>query len=90
MNRTRLFLAAILWLVWAPRAVLAAQAAQPMIRLDAVPVYQPQHHPFEAGEKEVYRATWNGIFSVATAEIHSTPALVDGRKVYQVRVEAKT
>ncbi len=90
MIRTRFFFVVILWVVLAPLAVSAAQAAQPMIKLDAVPVYQPQHHPFEAGEKEVYRATWNGMFAVATAEIHTTPAVVDGRKVYQVRVEAKT
>lgn len=87
---TRLFLVAILWVVSATPAVFAAQAAQPMIKLDLVPVYQPQHLPFEAGEKEVYRATWNGMFSVATAAIHTTPVLVDGKKVYQVRVEAKT
>ena len=87
---TRLFLVAILWVVSATPVVLAAQVAQPMIKLDLVPVYQPQHHPFEAGEKEVYRATWNGMFSVATAEIQVTPALVDGKKVYHVRVEAKT
>ena len=90
MIGTKLFLLVILSVVFAPIIVFAAQAAQPMIKLDAVPVYQPQHHPFEAGEKEVYRATWNGMFSVATAEIHATPAMVDGKKVYQVRVEAKT
>ena len=90
MIGTKLFLLVILSVVFAPIIVFAAQAAQPMIKLDAVPVYQPQHHPFEAGEKEVYRATWNGMFSVATAEIHATPAVVDGKKVYQVRVEAKT
>ena len=90
MIGTKLFLLVILSVVFAPTVVFAVQAAQPMIKLDAVPVYQPQHYPFEAGEKEVYRATWNGMFSVATAEIHATPAMVDGKKVYQVRVEAKT
>jgi hypothetical protein len=30
------------------------------------------------------------MISVATAEIHTTPTVIDGRKVYQVRVEAKT
>lgn len=55
-----------------------------------VPVYQPRRYPFDEGEKAVYKATWNGMLSVATAEIHTTPALVDGKKVYQVRVEAKT
>jgi len=90
MIRFRFFLVTILQVVLAPGVVFIAQAAQPMIKLDAVPVYQAQHHPFEAGEKEVYRATWNGMISVATAEIHTTPALIDGKKVYQVRVEAKT
>jgi hypothetical protein len=90
MSKTRLFFAALVWAILAARAVSAAQGAAPMIKLDQVPVYLPTHHPFEAGEKEVYRASWNGMFSVATAEIYTTPAQVDGRKVYQVRVEAKT
>ena len=67
-----------------------SEAGQAMIKPEAVPAYQPKHFPFEAGEKEVYQATWNGMISVATAEIETTPTVVDGRKVYQVRVEAKT
>jgi hypothetical protein len=90
MTKTKEFFAALFLAMLAARWVFAAQAAAPMIKLDAVPVYSPMHQPFEAGEKEVYRASWNGMFSVATAEIHTTSALVDGRKVYQVRVEAKT
>lgn len=65
-------------------------AEQGMIHPDAVPAYQPKHFPFENGEKEVYQATWNGMFAVATAEVYTTPTVVDGKKVYQVRVEAKT
>ena len=61
-----------------------------MIRPESIPAYQPKHYPFEGGEKEVYRVSWNGMVSVATAEIHTVPAVVDGRKVYQVRVEAKS
>ncbi len=61
-----------------------------MIKLDAVPVYRPHYFPFEPGEKEIYRATWNGLFAVATAEIQTTQGMVDGKKVYHVRVEAKT
>ena len=57
---------------------------------EAVPTYQPKFYPFEQGEKAVYKASWNGMISVATAEIYTTPTVVDGRKVYQVRVEAKT
>ncbi|HEX9788501.1 MAG TPA: DUF3108 domain-containing protein [Candidatus Binatia bacterium] len=67
-----------------------SQGGEAMIKADAVPAYQPKYFPFAGGEKEVYRATWNGMISVATAEVHTTPTMVDGRKVYQVRVEAKT
>ena len=68
----------------------ADQAGQPMIKPESVPVYQPKILPFEAGEKAVYRASWNGMFSVATAEIYTVPTIVDGKKVFLVRVEAKT
>jgi len=65
-------------------------AGEAMIKADAVPAYQPKYFPFAGGEKEVYRATWNGMISVATAEVHTLPTVVDGKNVYQVRVEAKT
>lgn len=68
----------------------ASQAGEAMIKVDAIPAYQPKYFPFESGEKEVYTASWNGMISVATAEIHTVPTVVDGKKVYQVRVEAKT
>ncbi len=68
-----------------------AEAGQPMaVKADAVPDYHPKYFPFEYGEKAVYHATWNGMISVATAEVYTTPTVVDGRKVYQVRVEAKS
>ncbi|MGH7851944.1 MAG: DUF3108 domain-containing protein [Candidatus Binatia bacterium] len=67
-----------------------SQAGEAMIKADAIPAYQPRYFPFEGGEKEVYHASWNGFISVATAEIHTVPTVVDGKKVYQVRVEAKT
>lgn len=71
--------------------VLSASAAgQAMIKPEAVPAYQPKHFPFETGEKAVYQATWNGMIAVATAEVQTTPTVVDGRKVYHVHVEAKT
>ncbi len=57
---------------------------------ETVPVYQPKFYPFEAGEKAVYRASWNGMVSVATAEVQTMPTVVEGRKAYQVRVEART
>jgi hypothetical protein len=61
-----------------------------MIKPEAVPAYQPKHYPFEGGEKEVYLASWNGMISVATAEISTVSTVIDGKKVYQVRVEAKS
>jgi Protein of unknown function (DUF3108) len=67
-----------------------SQAGEATISTSPVPVYQPKFFPFEDGEKEVYQATWNGMISVATAEINTVPAVVDGRRVYQVRVDAKT
>jgi len=67
-----------------------SQAGEATIKPENVPVYAPKFYPFERGEKEVYRATWNGMFSVATAEVTTTSSMVDGKKVYQVRVDAKT
>ena len=61
-----------------------------MIKPESVPTYQPKFYPFEGGEKAVYRTSWNGLISVATAEIYTTSTMLDGKKVYQVRVEAKT
>jgi len=80
------FIAAMLFVLIAT----GAQAGQAMIKPEAVPAYQPKYLPFEGGERALYRATWNGMFSVASAEIQTTPKLVDGKKVIQVRVDAKT
>jgi Protein of unknown function (DUF3108) len=60
------------------------------IKPEAVPLYHPKRYPFESGERAVYRASWNGLISVASAEIYTTSTVVDGRKIYQVRVEAKS
>jgi hypothetical protein len=79
----------VLWVIGF-LAASVSQAGEAMIKPDAVPAYNPKFYPFDGGEKEVYRATWNGMFSVATAEVYTTTAMVDGKKVYQVRVEAKT
>jgi len=70
--------------------VSASQAGEALIKPDAVPAYRPKYYPFENGEKGVYQATWNGMFSVAKAEIRTVPTVIDGKRVYQVRVEAKT
>ena len=65
-------------------------AGETLIKPEAVPVYHPKHYPFEAGEKELYSASWNGIFSVATAEISMISSVIDGKKVYHVQVQAKS
>ena len=67
-----------------------SQAGEATIKPDNLPVYTPKFYPFDRGEKGVYRATWNGLFSVATAEVTTTSSMVDGKRVYQVRVDAKT
>ena len=54
-----------------------------------LPSYQPKFYPFDGGEKAVYRATWNGI-PVATTEVDTTPVWIEGKKFYQVKVDAKT
>src|SRR5262249_8211553 len=59
-------------------------------RPEEIPVYQPKHYPFQGGEKEVYRASWNGLVSVATAEVSTVPTIIDGKKVYRVQVDAKS
>lgn len=67
-----------------------SQAGEATIKPENLPMYSPQFYPFERGERELYRATWNGMFSVGTAAVTTTSSMVDGKKVYQVRVDAKT
>ena len=55
-----------------------------------VPIYQPKHYPFDRGEKATYHASWNGLVSIATAEIQTTTQWIDGQKFYNVRVQAST
>jgi Protein of unknown function (DUF3108) len=90
MIRSKLSIIIGIWVVLGCIAAYAGQAGEPMIKPELVPVYQPKTLPFEAGEKGIYRASWNGMFSVATAEVQTVPTVVDGKKVFQVRVEAKT
>lgn len=84
----RLYLSRLLVLAFL--LVDASQAGQSPIKPERIPAYQPKFYPFEAGEKAVYRASWNGLVSVATAEIFTTPKVVDGKNVYEVRIEART
>jgi hypothetical protein len=67
----------------------AGQSAANLPAPEKVPVYQPKHYPFDGGEKAVYKASWNGL-PVATAEILTTSHVIDGKKFYNVRVEART
>lgn len=76
-----------LGLLCAGASVPAGQApAEPK----SVPVYQPKFFPFDGGERVVYDTNWNGLISVARAEIITTPQTIDGKKFYNVRVEAKS
>jgi hypothetical protein len=77
-------------IIFALLAGSVSQAGEATIKPENLPTYSPQFYPFDRGEKELYRATWNGMFSVATAEVTTTSSIVDGKKVYQVRVDAKT
>jgi hypothetical protein len=90
MIRSKFSMIIGIWVVLGSIAGYAGRAGEPMIKPESVPLYQPKILPFEAGEKEVYRASWNGMISVATAEVRTVPTVVDGKKVVQVRVEAKT
>ena len=80
-----------LWVIFAVLCMSAAEAGEALpVKPEAVPVYQPKFLPFEGGEKQSYRAHWNGLVSVAFADIDTTPMVVDGKKVLRVQVEART
>ncbi len=51
--------------------------------------HQPRFYPFEGGESAQYEAGWNGI-PVATAKIRTRPIWVEGEKLYEVKIKAKT
>ena len=92
MNRPRVaqFVAGLaLALIGLAPAVLAGQITDKP-GPGTVPVYRPMHLPFDGGEKAVYLASWNGMLSVATAAIYTTPQIIEGKKFYNVRVEAKS
>jgi hypothetical protein len=82
---------AIYWFALALLLGSASEAGEALpVKPESVPVYQPKFLPFEGGEKQSYRAHWNGLVSVAFADIDTTPMVVDGKKVLKVQVEAKT
>ena len=88
MKRGCLFVA---WISIACLAVVSSAAGQSTVSAipEKVPVYRPKLYPFEGGERAIYRASWNGI-PVATTEILTTSQMIDGKKFYHVRVEART
>jgi hypothetical protein len=78
------------WILALFLLVSMTYANQPLVMdPDEVPRYQPRYFPFDGGEKASYRASWNGI-PVALAHIQTTPLLIEGKKFYQVKVEART
>lgn len=56
---------------------------------DRIPLYEPRFRPFDGGEEALYRGSWNGI-PVATADVRTSAIWIDGKKYYQVRVQART
>lgn len=62
---------------------LAADGQEPLQN------YKPRFRPFDGSEKAVYQASWLGI-PVASAEIEMQPVLLDGKKSYQVTVQAQS
>ncbi len=90
MQKPKFTLRLAILVVFGLLAGSVSQAGEATIKPENLPTYSPKFYPFERGEKGVYRATWNGLFSVATAEVTTTSSMVDGKKVYQVRVDAKT
>jgi hypothetical protein len=90
MVRLKLLVILLLLFGLAFHPMSIAHAGEAPAKPATVPVYQPKHLPFDGGEKAVYLASWNGMLSVATATILTTPQYVDGKKFYNVRVEAKS
>jgi hypothetical protein len=90
MVRLKLLFLFLLWFGLAFHPLSVAQAGETPAKSIVVPVYQPKHLPFDGGEKAVYLASWNGMVSVATSTITTTPKWVDGKKFYNVRVDAKS
>lgn len=83
-------LAGACWFLVLALAASGTDVGQAPWAPETVPAYQPRYFPFEAGEKAVYRASWNGMVAVATTEIYTTASIVDGKKVYDVRIESRT
>ena len=90
MAKPKLSLRLAILIIFALLVGSVSLAGEATIKPENLPTYSPKFYPFERGEKELYRATWNGMFSVATAEVTTTSSIVDGKKVYLVRVDAKT
>jgi Protein of unknown function (DUF3108) len=50
---------------------------------------RPKFYPFDKGEKALYQGSWLGV-PVASAEIQTTPLIMNGKKFYHAKVEAST
>jgi hypothetical protein len=90
MKRPKILRGGTLCVVFVLLTASATRASDAPVKPGSVARYQPRYYPYREGERAVYRAHWNGLISVASAEVYTVPAVVDGRKVFQVRVEAKT
>ncbi len=51
--------------------------------------YAPHFDPIGGGESATYEARWSGI-PVATATINASPIVMDGKKLYEVKIQAQT
>jgi len=80
-----LFLALIVFLSLS----FSVKAGPPVGGPNGSPPYQPRFYPFDGGESAEYRVSWNKI-PVASAKVQTNPLWEEGKKFYQVKVQAKT
>jgi hypothetical protein len=71
------------------RALLSCGAGAALGETDALVAHHAKAFPLDAAESAVYQGSWIGI-PVASAEIQTTPLLINGRKFYHARVQAST
>lgn len=79
------------------RALLLILISFPLLQPGSLPAlagaeiqnHEPRPYSSEAGEIAVYEASWNGI-PVASARIQARPLWTNGKKFYQVQIQART
>ena len=87
---SRLRLVFFLFFLWVLAAALPSHGAGAAREETGAPAARhAKAFPFDRGESVVYRGSWIGI-PVASAEIQTTPLLINGRKYYHARVRAST